>query len=91
VIGTMLTFAIGYLAGLKTDQKEFDDLSEAVKALRQSEEFAGVLDAARSHIGHTMRALADAVDGGARLGLGQTVTDDEADLVAQVKDLFAND
>jgi hypothetical protein len=91
VIGTVLTFAIGYYVGLRSDKKEFDDLNEAVKALRQSEEFAGVVDVARSHIAHIMRAVADSVDGGAKLGLGQTVTDDEADLVARVKDLFAND
>jgi hypothetical protein len=90
-VGTILTFAIGYLVGLHTDKKEFDDLAQAVRALRQSDEFAGVVMAARSHLGHSMRALADAVDGGPALAAGQAGLDDEADLVARVKDLFAND
>jgi hypothetical protein len=90
-MGTILTFAIGYFVGLHTEKKEFDDLAQAVKALRQSDEFAGVVMAARSHLGHSMRALADVVDGGSALSSGQASLDEEADLVARVKDLFAND
>jgi hypothetical protein len=90
-VGTIFTFAIGYLVGLHTDKKDYDDLAQAVKALRQSEEFAGVVMAARSHLGHSMRALADAVDGGSVLAAGQSGLDDDADLVARVKDLFAHD
>src|ERR1035437_6418193 len=90
-MGTILTFAIGYFVGLQTEKKEFDDLAQAFKALRQSEEFAGVVMAARSHLGHSMRALANVVDGGSAWDAGQARVDDEADLVAMVKDLFAND
>jgi hypothetical protein len=90
-MGTILTFAIGYFVGLHTEKKEFDDLAQAVKALRQSDEFAGVVMAARSHLGHSMRALADAVDGGSAISSGQLRLDEEADLVSRVKDLFAND
>ena len=91
MIGTMLTFAVGYFVGLQTEKKEFDDLAAAVKALRESEEFAGVVMAARSHLGHTMRAFANVVDGGSVAVAGRPGLDDEADLVARVKDLFAND
>jgi hypothetical protein len=89
-VGTILTFAIGYFVGLHTDKKEFDDLAQAVKALRESDEFAGLVMAARSHLGHSMRALADVVDGGSALATAQAGVDDEADLVARVKDLFAD-
>jgi hypothetical protein len=89
-MGTMLTFAIGYFAGLHTDKEEVGDLAEALRALRQSEEFAGVIMAARSHLGRTMRALADVVDGHAAMTARRPGLDDEADLVARVKDLFAN-
>ncbi len=91
MIGTMLTFAVGYFVGLQTEKKEFDDLTAAVKALRESDEFAGVVMAARSHLGRTMRAFADVVDGGSVAVAGRPRFDDEADLVARVKDLFAND
>ena len=90
-MGTIVTFAIGYFVGLQGEKKDFDDLAQALKALRQSDEFAGVVMAARSHLGHSMRALADVVDGGAALVAGRGRLDDEADLVARVKDLFAHD
>jgi hypothetical protein len=90
-MGTIVTFAIGYFVGLQADKKDFDDLAKALKALRQSEEFAGVVMAARSHLGHSMRAVADLVDGGSALAAGPARLDDEADLVARVKDLFAHD
>jgi len=90
-LGTIVTFAIGYFVGLQTEKKEFDDLARALKALRQSEEFAGVVMAARSHLGHSMRALANVVDGGSALAGRPARLDDEADLVARVKDLFAHD
>ena len=90
-MGTILSFAIGYFVGLQTEKKELDDLSEAIKALRESEEFAGVVIAARSHIAHTIRALANAVDGRSALDTGRDRQDDEADLVARVRDLFANE
>jgi hypothetical protein len=91
-MGTVITFAVGYLVGLQTDHEQFDDLVRAVRALRESEEFAGVVMAARSHLSHSLRAAADMVDGRRRSAeVGRTAGDEEPDLVARVRDLFATD
>jgi hypothetical protein len=61
-VGYFIAMVLGYLLGSRTG-KDLDQLSSSVKALRQSDEFADVVSAARSHLGHTLRGLASMVDG----------------------------
>lgn len=61
-MGYFIAMVLGYLLGSRTG-KDLDQLSSSVKALRESEEFADVVSATRSHVGHTLRGLASMVDG----------------------------
>ena len=72
---------VGYVIGARAGSKELDQLVESLRALRETEEFAAVLSAARAHLAHTLRDLADMVDGGGRTPA------DSADLVDQVRHL----
>jgi hypothetical protein len=80
-----VVFALGYFIGARNGKKEFDDLARSLTALRQSEEFADLVMAARSHISHTLHELAVMVDG------GDSPADGDQDLVAHVKSLFGDD
>ena len=84
-MGMFMVFALGYFMGARKGKKEFDDLARSLTALRQSEEFADLVMALRSHISHTLRELAVMVDG------GESPSDGEEDLVAHVKSLFGAD
>jgi hypothetical protein len=86
-MGYFIAMIIGYLIGARAGSKDLDQLSESVKALRASEEFGDVVAAARSHVGHTLRELASALDGSSA-----TAADPEAepqgDLVDRVRHIF---
>ena len=72
---------VGYVIGARTGSKELDQLVDSLRALRETDEFAAVLSAARAHLAHTLRDLADMVDGGA------TGPVESTDLVDQVRHL----
>src|SRR5687768_8288991 len=64
-MGYFFAMVIGYFIGARAGSKDLDQLSESVRALRESEEFGDLVAAARSHAGHTLRELAGLVDGSA--------------------------
>ena len=72
---------VGYVIGARAGSKDLDQLVESLRALRETDEFAAVVSAARAHLARTMRELADLIDGGGRMPL------DSADLVDQVRHL----
>jgi hypothetical protein len=76
-----LALAVGYLFGSKTGGKDLDQLTRALKNLCETEEFADVVVAARSHAGSTLRDLAAMVEG----EHGVSVVG--GDLVARVRNL----
>jgi hypothetical protein len=83
---------LGYLLGSRTG-KDLDQLSSSVKALRESDEFADVVSAARSHVGHTLRGLASMVDGSDGPGVAPDRADGDGrqpsnDLVERVRHIF---
>lgn len=84
-MGTLAVFAIGYIMGARAGKKEWDDLAQSLKALRASEEFGDVVMAARSHLSHTLRELAEMLD---RRG---TAPIEEPDLIARVRTLVGSD
>ena len=49
---------VGYVIGAKAGSKDLDEVVGALKRLGGSEEFADVVTAVRSHLGHTLRELA---------------------------------
>ncbi len=77
----LTALVLGYLFGAKTAGKDLDQLGKSLKTLCETDEFADVVMAARSHIGHTLRELASMVDGDEQQG------GISGDLVAQVRHL----
>ena len=57
-MGVFVALAVGYVVGARTGSKDLDQVGKALKALSASEEFADVVSAVRSHLGHTLRELA---------------------------------
>ena len=81
----LVALAVGYVVGASVGSKDFDQITQAVKAIRESEEFDDFTMAVRSHVGNTLRELASRVEPAAeRLG-------DPRDLVDQVRHLVTRD
>ena len=84
-MGILLAFAAGYILGAKAGSDDFDDVIDAVNAIRQSEEFNDLVRSLRSHAAHTLRELASLVERpGATTSLASVTTED---LVERVKNL----
>ena len=77
----LLALAAGYVLGATAGSRDFDQLLDSVRAIRDSEEFGDFLAALRSHAGHTLRELADLLE---RVG-PETLSSN--DLVERVKHL----
>jgi hypothetical protein len=58
----MIAFVAGYVLGARTDKDEFDDLIDAARAVRDSEEVRALLASVRSHAGHALHGLAEMVE-----------------------------
>lgn len=86
-MGLIAALAVGYVIGARAGNKDLDQLTRSLKALRQTDEFADVVSAVRSHVGHTLRELASVVDG--RAADPGTASDgtDAGDLVDRVRQL----
>ena len=83
-MGVFVALAVGYFVGARAGSKDLDQVTRALKALSASEEFADVVSAVRSHVGHTLRELAAMIEG----------APDEPnahDLVDRVRHLFVRD
>jgi uncharacterized protein YuzB (UPF0349 family) len=81
----LLALVVGYVVGAKTGSKDLDQLGRSLKALCETDEFADVVSAARSHAGATLRELASIVDGERRMA------ESSEDLVARVRHLVGRD
>jgi hypothetical protein len=81
-MGVFVALAVGYVIGARAGSKDLDQVTQALKALSASEEFADVVSAVRSHVGHTLREVAGMIEGGP----SEIDTDD---LVVRVRHLFA--
>jgi hypothetical protein len=55
----LAAFLIGYVVGAKAGSRRFDDVVAAARAVRDSDEFGGLLAALRSHLGATLREVAN--------------------------------
>ena len=61
-MGMLLVFAAGYVMGSRAGGESFDDVVEAMHAIRQSEEFQDFVKAVRTHAAHSLRELAAIVE-----------------------------
>jgi hypothetical protein len=84
-MGVFFGLIVGYLLGARTGGKDLEQLSESVKALAGTDEFADVVSAARSQVGHTLRELAAIVDGHD----GAASDDPSLDLVDRVRHIVS--
>jgi hypothetical protein len=84
-MGLLLAFAAGYVIGARAGNDDFDEIVQAFQSIRESEEFHDLLRVLRSHVGHTLRGLADVVDG------TKPVSVDPQDLVDRVRRLVSTD
>jgi hypothetical protein len=85
-MGMLIAFAAGFVVGARTGKKEFEDLTTSLRALRDSQEFADVVVAARAHMSHGLRELASVLDGAASAKSGES-----EDVVTRVKLLFGRE
>ena len=80
----LAALAIGYVAGAKTGGKNFEELTRSLRALKQTDEFAEVISAARAEVAAMLRRTASLVD---REPARPTAT---GDLVARVRHLVGD-
>jgi hypothetical protein len=58
----LLALVAGYFVGANAGSRDYDQLVESVRAIRDSEEFHDLLAALRSHASQTLRELADMLE-----------------------------
>jgi hypothetical protein len=61
-VGVVLAFAVGYLVGANTGKESYDEVVDALKAVRDSDEFRGLVGAVRGHLGASLRQLAGIIE-----------------------------
>ena len=77
----ILALAAGYVLGASAGSRDFEQLLDSVRAIRDSEEFNDFLAALRSHASHTLRELADMLE---RVGPESPVSNDLVERVRQL-------
>ena len=61
-MGIVLMFAAGYVLGARAGGETLDEVIDAAAAIRDSDEFRGLVAAVRSHAAHSLRGLASLLD-----------------------------
>jgi hypothetical protein len=82
----VMALAIGYFVGAKSGGRDLDQLTQSLKTLCETDEFADVVSAARSQLGSTLRELAAIADGERKMPDATT-----GDLVAKVRHLVGHE
>jgi hypothetical protein len=62
-MGTLFGFAVGYILGARAGNEGWEEVVRSVRAIRESEEFSGFVDAMKSHGRHLLRELTGRVAG----------------------------
>jgi hypothetical protein len=57
-----VAFTAGYVLGARTDKEDFADVVQALRAVRDSDEVRELVASLRTHAGHALRGLAEAVE-----------------------------
>jgi hypothetical protein len=79
-----LALAAGYVLGARTGSEHFDEVVRSLRAIKDSEEFHGLLSSVRSHAGATLRELATMIERPPTDAEGDAAT---SDLVERVRHL----
>ena len=61
-MGVLLAWALGYVVGAKGGAQDFDDVVQAVKELRDSDEVRQLWSVLRSHLGNVLRSAANMLE-----------------------------
>ena len=61
-MGIVLAFAFGYIIGANTGHESYQEVLDALQAVRRSDEFHGLVAAARGHVSASLHQLADIVE-----------------------------
>ena len=61
-MGIVLAFAVGYVVGANAGREGYEDVVDAVRAVRESEEFRALLSALRSHASSALRQVGDLIE-----------------------------
>jgi hypothetical protein len=61
-MGILLAFAVGFVVGGRGGTQDFNDVMQAVRELKDSEEFHGLLGVLRQHGIHLLRSAADLLE-----------------------------
>lgn len=56
-MGVLLAFAVGYVVGARAGDEGYQEVADAVVAVRRSAEFQGLVRAVRAHAGHVLGEL----------------------------------
>ena len=79
-MGVLLAFFVGWSVGAKAGAEGFDDVIDAMRRVKDSEEFAALVMVARSHAAATLQQVG-------RLMSGETPMPDSTDLLERVQRL----
>jgi hypothetical protein len=58
-MGVLMAFVAGWVMGARGGESGYDDVVQALKEIRDSDEFATLVSALRTHSGHVLRQAAD--------------------------------
>lgn len=79
-MGVLLAFLVGWAVGAKAGPSGFDEVVDAARTVKDSEEFGALVAITRTH-------LAGSLSGLSKLLSGETTLPDAADLLEQVQHL----
>ena len=85
-MAAVVALVVGYVIGARAGSKDLDQVARSLRAVRESEEFADLVSAVRSHAAHTLRELATMVDG--EVERNDDATTSNGDLVERVRHIF---
>jgi hypothetical protein len=81
----LVAFAVGYFVGARAGSEGFDDVVNSLQAVRDSDEFKGLVAALRSHVSHTLLEMSSIVGGDAKLPVKSVY-----DVVTRVRNLVGS-
>lgn len=56
-MGTLIGFAVGYVFGTRAGREGFEQFVTALREVRQSEQFAGLVHAMTGHLEHILHEM----------------------------------
>jgi hypothetical protein len=81
----LVAFAVGYFIGARAGSEGFDDVVNSFQAVRESDEFKGLVAALRSHASHTLLELSSIVGGDTKVPIKSV-----NDVVTRVRNLVGS-